>query len=84
MTVQSKHQWRCNMTLREFIEQEINLGTISCFEDFRSSSILYFDIEEIDLDEYEDYLDHDVEWAEIHIKYNRYGKTVWYAVEVVK
>lgn len=25
------------MTLREFIKHEINLDTISCFEDFRSS-----------------------------------------------
>lgn len=73
------------MTLREFIEQEINLGTISCFEDFKSSSILYFGlVVELDLDEYEDYLDHDVEWAEIKINYCRdYDKTVQYAVGLV-
>lgn len=73
------------MTLREFIEQEINLGAISCFEDFRSSLqglALYYG-EEIDLDEYEDYLDYDIEWVEIKMNYNRYCGTVWYEIELV-
>lgn len=73
------------MTLREFIEQEINLGTISCFEDFRSSlqDLTLCDGEELDLDEYEDYLDYDIEWVEIKINYNRYCGTVWYEIELV-
>lgn len=73
------------MTLREFIEQEINLGTISCFEDFRSSlqGLTLNDWDGIDLDEYEDYLDYDIEWVEIKINYNRYYGTVWYEIELV-
>ena len=73
------------MTLREFIEQEINLGTISCFEDFRSSlqGLTLYAGEELDLDEYEDYLDYDIEWVEIKINYNRYCGTVWYEIELV-
>lgn len=73
------------MTLREFIEQEINLGTISCFEDFRYRllDLTLYDDEEIDLDEYEDYLDYDIEWVEIKMNYNRYCGTVWYEIELV-
>ena len=73
------------MTLREFIEQEINLGRIWCFEDFRSSlqGLTLYDGEEIDLDEYEDYLDYDIEWVEIKQNYNRYYGTVWYEIELV-
>jgi hypothetical protein len=73
------------MTLREFIEQEIELGTISCFEDFRSSlqDLTFYDGEELDLDKYEDYLDCYIEWAEIKINHNRYSGTVWYEIELV-
>lgn len=73
------------MTLREFIEQEINLGTISYFEDFRSSlqGLTLYDGEELDLDEYEDYLDYDIEWVEIKMNHNRYCGTVWYEIELV-
>ena len=73
------------MTLREFIEQEIELGTISCFEDFRSSlqGLTLSEDEELDLDEYEDYLDYDIEWVEIKVNYNRYYGTVWYEIELV-
>ena len=73
------------MRLREFIEREINLGTISCFEDFRSSlqGLTLYDGEELDLDEYEDYLDYDIEWVEIKMNYNRYYGTVWYEIELV-
>lgn len=73
------------MTLREFIEQEINLGTISCFEDFRSSlqDLTLCGGEELDLDEYEDYLDYDIEWVEMKMNYNRYYGTVWYEIELV-
>ena len=73
------------MTLREFIEQEISLDNISCFEDFRSSLqdlTLYYG-EELDLDEYKDYLDYDIEWVEIKMNYNRYYGTVWYEIELV-
>ena len=73
------------MRLREFIKREINLGTISCFEDFRSSlqGLTLYDGEELDLDEYEDYLDYDIEWVEIKMNYNRYYGTVWYEIELV-
>ena len=75
------------MTLREFIEQEIELGHIGCFEDFRSSLqnlTLGEDEEELDLDEYEDYLDYSVEWVEIKQNFNRYDGVVWYDIELAE
>lgn len=74
------------MTLREFIEQEISLGAISCFEDFRSSlqGLTLYGGEELDLDEYEDCLDYDIEWVEKKMNYNRYCGTVWYEIELVE
>ena len=73
------------MTLREFIEKEISLNHIGCFDDFRSSLqnlTIGEDEEELDLDEYEDYLDYHVEWAEIKQNFNRYDGVVWYEIEL--
>lgn len=72
------------MILKDFIEQEIELGHIACFEDFKTSlqRLSFGDYQELDIDSYEDYLNHDVEWAEIKINYNWYDGTVWYEIEL--
>ena len=70
------------MKLREFIEQEIKAERIYCIEDFGEClEKLEFDDgeEELDKYEYQDYLDFDIEWADIHI-----GFSVWYEIELKK
>ena len=72
------------MKLREFIEQEIKAERIYCIEDFGDClEKLEFDDdeeEELDKNEYQDYLDFDIEWADIHIGYY----SVWYEIELKK
>lgn len=57
------------MTLREFIEQEISCGRISCIEDFGESL---------------DKLESDIEWADIKINYSHFSGTVWYEIELAE
>ena len=71
------------MTLREFIEQEIKAERISCIEDFGDClDKLEFDDDEEELDkyEYQDYLDFDIEWADIKINYSHFSGVVWYEI----
>ena len=72
------------MILKDFIEQEIELGHIGCFDDFKTSlqRLSFGDYQELDIDSYEDYLNHEIEWAEIKINYNWYDGTVWYEIEL--
>ena len=74
------------MTLREFIEQEIRSERISCFEDFAESldKLESSDGEEMDKYQYQDYLDHDIEWADIKINYSHFSGTVWYEIELAE
>ena len=66
------------MTLREFIEQEIKAERISCIEDFGES------LNQLELDKYlyHDYLDFDIEWADIKINYSHFDGVVWYEIEL--
>lgn len=72
------------MKLREFIEQEIKAERISCIEDFGESlnQLEFDDGEELDKYLYQDYLDFDIEWADIKINYSHFSGTVWYEIEL--
>ena len=74
------------MTLREFIEQEIRSERISCIEDFGESldKLESSDGEELDKYTYQDYLDHDIELADIKISYSHFSGTVWYEIELAE
>ena len=73
------------MILKDFIEQEIELGHIGCFEDFRESLqyLSFSDSHELDLDDYDKYLHCEIEWVEIKLNFNRYDGVVWYEIELV-
>ena len=73
------------MKLREFIEQEIKAERIYCIEDFGDclEKLYEFDeagINELAKNEYQDYLDFDIVWADLHIGYY----SVWYEIELKK
>ena len=53
------------MTLREFIEQEIEAGNVFGIEEFgtKLKSLEFEDGEEIPVDEFEDYLDYNLDSA---------------------
>lgn len=72
------------MTLQEFIEQEIYLCHIGCFDDFRESlqELTNCDGEELDTNNFDSYLDCNVEWAQIKINYGHFDGVVWYEVEL--
>lgn len=55
------------MTLREFIEQEIEAGNVFDIEEFGTKlrSLEFEDGEEIPVDEFEDYLDYNLDSAAI-------------------
>lgn len=76
------------MTLREFIEQEISCGRISCIEDFGESldKLESSDGEELDKYTYQNYLDCDIEWANIKINYSHFSGTAWswYEIELLR
>ena len=74
------------MTLREFIEQEISCGRISCIEDFGESldKLESSDGEELDKYTYQDYLESDIEWVTIKYGYSKYAGYVWYEIELAE
>ena len=77
------------MTLREFIEQEIKDERIFCIEDFCESleKLESSDGEELDKYTYQDYLESDIEWADIKINYSHFSGTVctvWYEIELAE
>ena len=75
------------MTLREFIEQEIENGKVLDIADFGThlNQLEFCDGEELDTSEYKDYLDHYlVEWVAIKYGYGKYVGYVWYEIELAK
>ena len=76
------------MTLREFIEQEISRGRISCIEDFGESldKLESSDGEELDKYTYQDYLESDIERADIKIYYSHLSVSgvAWYKIELAE
>lgn len=74
------------MTLREFIEQEISCGRISCIEDFGESldKLESSDGEELDKYTYQNYLDFYIERADIKINYSHFGGVAWYEIELAE
>ena len=74
------------MTLRDFIEQEIENGNVFDIDDFGThlSQLDNFDGEELDTSEYKDYLDHDLECATIKYSYGKYSNYVWYEIELAE
>lgn len=72
------------MDLREFIEQEIKAERIFCIEDFGEclEKLEFDDGEELDKYEYQNYLDFDIEWADIKINYSHFSGIVWYEIEL--
>ena len=76
------------MTLREFIEQEIRSERISCIEDFGESldKLESSDGEELNKYEYQNYLDFDIEKANIQIYYSHLSVSgvAWYEIELAE
>lgn len=76
------------MTLREFIEQEIKCERISCIEEFGEEldKLKSSDGEELDKYEYQDYLDFDIEKANIKIYYSHLSVSgvAWYEIELAE
>lgn len=74
------------MTLREFIEQEIENGNVLDIADFGThlNQLEFCDGEELDTSEYKDYLDHDLEWVTIKYGYGKYASYVWYEIELAE
>lgn len=76
------------MTLREFIEQEISCGRISCIEDFGESldKLESSDGEELDKYTYQDCLESDIERADIKIYYSHLSVSgvAWYEIELAE
>lgn len=76
------------MTLREFIEQEISCGRISCIEDFGESldKLESSDGEELDKYTYQHYLESDIERADIKIYYSHLSCSgvAWYEIELAE
>lgn len=74
------------MTLKEFIEQEIENENVLNIADFGThlNQLEFCDGEELDISEYKDYLDHDLEWATIKYGYGKYASYVWYEIELLR
>ena len=74
------------MTLRDFIQTEIEAGNVFDIADFGThlSQLENFDGDELDTSEYEDYLDHDLEWVTIKYGYGKYASYVWYEIELAE
>ena len=74
------------MTLREFIEQEIENRNVLDMGDLCESleQLESSDGEELDKYTYQDYLDCDIEWANIKINYSHFGGTAWYEIELAE
>lgn len=72
------------MTLREFIEQEVENGNVLDIADFGThlNQLELSNGEELECSEYHDYLDCDLEWATIKYGYGKYASYVWYEIEL--
>lgn len=74
------------MTLREFIEQEIREGHVFDFKEFytKLKSLEWEDGAEIKPEEFEDYLDNDLEMVTVKHFFSKYTYSMWYEVELLR
>lgn len=74
------------MTLREFIEQEIREGHVFDIEEFgtKLKSLEWEDGAEIKPEEFEDYLDNDLEMVTVKHFFSRYTYSMWYEIELLR
>lgn len=74
------------MTLREFIEQEIEAGNVFDIEEFGTKlrSLEFEDGEEIPVDEFEDYLDNDLDMVTVRHFFSRYTYSMWYEIDLLR
>lgn len=73
------------MTLRDFIQTEIEAGNVFDIEEFgtKLKSLEFEDGEEIPPEEFEDYLDNDLEMVTVKHFFSKYTYSMWYEVELV-
>ena len=74
------------MTLREFIEQEIKAGNVFDIEEFgeKLHSLNFEGEEEIEPEEFEDYLDNDLEMVTVKHYFSRFIYSMWYEIELLR
>lgn len=74
------------MTLREFIEQEIENGNVLDIADFgeKLHSLNCEGEEEIEPEEFEDYLDNDLEMVTVKHFFSKYTYSMWYEIELLR
>ena len=72
------------MTLRDFIEQEIKEGHVFDIEEFweKLHSLNFEGEEEIEPEEFEDYLDNDLEMVTVKHFFSRFIYSMWYEIEL--
>ena len=73
------------MTLREFIEQE-KAGNVFDIEEFgeKLHSLNFEGEEEIEPEEFEDYLDNDLEMVTVKHYFSRFIYSMWYEIELLR
>ena len=74
------------MTLRDFIQTEIEVGNVFDVEEFEEKlhSLNCEGEEEIEPEEFEDYLDNDLEMVTVKHFFSKYTYSMWYEVELLR
>jgi hypothetical protein len=74
------------MTLRDFIEQEIEAGNVFDVEEFgeKLHSLNFEGEEEIEPEEFKDYLDNDLEMVTVKHYFSRFIYSMWYEIELLR
>lgn len=74
------------MTLRDFIQTEIEAGNVFDVEEFgtKLKSLEWEDGDEIPVDEFEDYLDNDLEMVTVRHFFSRYTYSMWYEIDLLR
>lgn len=74
------------MTLRDFIQTEIEAGNVFDIEEFgtKLKSLEWEDGDEIPPEEFEDYLDNDLEMVTVKHFFTRYIYSMWYEIELLR
>lgn len=74
------------MTLREFIEQEIREGHVYDLEEFGTKLPIFEweDGEEIESEEFEDYLDYNLDSAAIIHSFGAYYHSMYYEISIAR
>lgn len=74
------------MTLRDFIQTEIEAGNVFDIQEFgtKLKSLEWEDGDEIPVDEFEDYLDNDLEMVTVKHFFCKYAYLMWYEIELLR